>query len=126
MRGRVSMKKSVTGLAVVTSLFSTAAFAADMPVKARPPVVAAWSWTGFYFGGEAGGKWTRDEWTATSLRDGNPTNGAVFGPIDTSSPSTFTTSSARVGVFVGYNWQFNSRFVAGIEGDWAWTNGSSG
>jgi outer membrane immunogenic protein len=46
-----------------------AAMAADMPVKARPPVVVAevFSWTGFYIGGDVGGAWGRDDVTHSTL-----------------------------------------------------------
>jgi outer membrane immunogenic protein len=34
-------------------------------------------------------------------------------------------SSFAAGVHGGYNWQIGPRFVAGIEGDWTWTNASA-
>jgi outer membrane immunogenic protein len=97
--------------------------AADLPYKAPayvPPLPLAYSWTGFYVGGEVGAKWGRDEWTATSLAD--TAIGGVRSPIDSSSPRNYDSTAARFGVFAGYNWQFAPRWVAGIEGDWAYAN----
>lgn len=116
--------KKLLGSAVVFIAFAGigSAIAADLPVKA-PPVAApvAWDWTGFYLGVEGGGKWEQDQWTATSLAD--PPVGRA--PIDSSSPRTYSPASGRVGGFAGYNWQFGSQFVAGIEANWAWANGTA-
>ncbi len=43
-----------------------AAHAADLPLKAAPPVVApAFSWTGFYIGAHGGYGWGQNEFGAT-------------------------------------------------------------
>ena len=34
-------------------------------------------------------------------------------------------NSLRVGSYFGYNWQFGERWVAGLEGDWAWANSAA-
>ena len=50
-----SMKKIVSAIALAV-LMSAPAFAADMPVKARPVVVdPVYDWSGFYIGGGTGG-----------------------------------------------------------------------
>jgi outer membrane immunogenic protein len=57
------MKKLLTAIAAL-GLIGTPAFAADMAVKAPPPVVApapVFSWTGFYIGGNAGGAWSHND-----------------------------------------------------------------
>ena len=47
-------------LAAVAAIgFASIASAADMPVKARPMVVAPYNWTGFYIGATAGYGWGR-------------------------------------------------------------------
>jgi outer membrane immunogenic protein len=52
------MKKTLLTIAVIAALIGTPAVAADMAVKAPPlPPVAAYSWTGFYGGLNAGGGW---------------------------------------------------------------------
>ena len=52
------MKRIVIGMTAAMSLFATGALAADMAarpyVKAPPPIVAVYNWTGFYIGGNVG------------------------------------------------------------------------
>jgi outer membrane immunogenic protein len=88
--------------------FSGSAVAADMPVKASPPVVAPlYSWTGFYIGGNVGYSWGRTGETDT-INDG----GAI----------TYVTSqSVKLdgiigGGQLGVNWQ-TGNWVLGLEGD---------
>ena len=59
------------------------------------------TWTGFYIGINGGGAWGDSKW---------------------SSIGTFDMSGAMVGGTVGYNWQFGSPWVLGLEGDVDWTN----
>src|SRR5260370_7555813 len=65
------MKKVLlTGTALLT-LVSTSAMAADLrpargpaPVYTKAPMMApAFSWTGCYIGGNAGGLWAKKDWT---------------------------------------------------------------
>lgn len=104
----LGLLSAVSGLSV-----ADVTLAADMPVKARPapaPVVARWS--GLYVGGHVGGAWAgADPWTVTS----NPF--ANFDPLSFANPGD---SSVVGGLQVGYNWQFNSNWVAGVEGDFSW------
>jgi outer membrane immunogenic protein len=110
--------------AVISALgLSQVASAADMPMKA-PPMVAPIApppptWTGFYIGAHGGGLWTR----ADGSWDPGPTP-ATFGvnPIS----GDFNDTAFAVGGQLGYNWQFAPTWVAGIEGDWTWTNASGG
>jgi outer membrane immunogenic protein len=39
----------------VTAIMAGSAFAADMPLKAAPPPVLAYDWSGMYIGGVIGG-----------------------------------------------------------------------
>jgi outer membrane immunogenic protein len=106
------------GLGAVTS---SPVMAADMPVKApayTPPVVAPFSWTGFYIGGSLGGRWTDITWATTAIGDNQAP------PDPTTSPASFDSSSFRGGGYLGYNWQFAPLWVVGIEGDVAWANNS--
>lgn len=89
----------------------TSASAADMAVKARPPMaapIAVYDWTGFYIGGHVGGSWTRETWVNTA-------NTTVFG--DLSPGQGFSQRGAGVfgGGHAGYNWQFTN-IVLGLEG----------
>jgi outer membrane immunogenic protein len=94
--------------------FLTGASAADLPAaapytKAPAMPAATASWTGFYvFGGGGGGLWNADSVTTT--------NTVGFAPI--------VANEVRIGgngafgtVGAGYDWQFNSNWVAGIFAD---------
>ena len=105
---------AVVGVASVAS-------AADLPVKAPvapvAPVAVAPSWTGFYIGGEVGGRWSNSTWTTYALVVPN-------GPISNRTgdiPASFSGSSVRAGGYLGYNWQVAPAWVLGIEGDVAWS-----
>lgn len=122
------MKKGIFLAPVASLLFSLVASpssAADLPVryKAPPPPVA--SWTGFYVGGELGGKWETTTWDAVSLRDppGIIARGNFPRPIDASSGRHYDPSSVRAGLYAGYNWQVAPLWVLGIEADAAWADG---
>jgi outer membrane immunogenic protein len=100
------MQRSLFGIAIA-SIMTTGAFAADLPVKA-PPIVppVVYTWTGFYAGLNGGYSWgnTNNSYVAPSLPGyaysaSQSMNGWVFGGQ------------------AGYNWQFNPRWVFGVEGD---------
>lgn len=61
------MKPMLIGIAAVTSLLATSAFAADLPVKTytKAPVFVppVYDWTGFYVGGNVGYSWGRSDST---------------------------------------------------------------
>jgi outer membrane immunogenic protein len=89
-----------------------AASAADLPLKAPPISPQADSWTGFYIGGDAGAAWTGANATWTPLP----------------APAFFGANAISAGIngvgflggfHAGYDWQFASAWVAGLEGDWA-------
>jgi outer membrane immunogenic protein len=99
--------------AVVSACFgaiSTAAVAADMPVKA-PPVaaVAAPSWTGFYLKGGAGyGEWAADTTTITTAAG----DCFVCLPIRQGGRGWFGTVGG------GFDYQANSNIVIGVFADY--------
>ena len=103
------MKKILLALTAAAA-FTGSALAADLPArtytKAPPPIMAP-SWTGFYiFGGAGGGVWDSNTYTqltgvGTALTIGQHTGGdGWFGTVG-----------------AGYDWQFNSSWVAGILAD---------
>ncbi len=105
------MNKRLVTLIAALSAFAgvTAASAADLPVRSRSyaaPVtpVAAFSWTGFYIGGNVGYGWGKTTGTAANAI---PAVG------------NFDIDGAFGGVQGGYNWQFNN-WVVGIEADYQW------
>jgi len=90
------------------------ASAADMALKARPaPIVAVYSWTGCYVGGNIGGKWART---------GDVVNiPAATGVGGATAASSLDLGSATSDTFIGggqigCNWQ-SGNLVFGIEGD---------
>ncbi|BAM93115.1 putative outer-membrane immunogenic protein [Bradyrhizobium oligotrophicum S58] len=93
------------------------ALAADLAVKAPP--VAAPSWTGFYAGVSVGGRWADNDWRTSDIAPAFgagtfvPTAG-TSGPID--------SVAARIGGYLGINWQFGPTWVAGLEGDFGWAD----
>ncbi len=83
-----------------------AASAADLPVKAVPPVASAATWSGFYIGVGGGGAW------GTKTFDYNDfTAGALF-----LWNSSVPVNGAFGGGQVGFNWQTNW-IVFGVEAD---------
>ena len=115
------MKKILVGIFVAAAVFASGyASAADLPpapvYTKAPPVPPAYSWTGFYTGGDIGGAWTNN----TATWDPLPTPGGIaFGVAVISGNNG--GSSAIGGLHTGYNWQFAPTWVAGIEGDWSWS-----
>jgi outer membrane immunogenic protein len=96
---------------VAAVAFTGSALAADLPARtySKAPVMMppAPSWTGFYiFGGAGGGLWTADSSAVTS-----PGGLPLTSNIRTGGSGWFGTVGA------GYDWQFNSSWVAGILAD---------
>ena len=103
------MKKFLLG--VTSAAFLAApAVAADIPVKAAPPVVVVWSWTGCYIGGHGG--WQRSrvdaEYGANSLAQvpGTPLS------------EDLRLNGLTLGATVGCNYQFAGNWVVGVEADY--------
>jgi outer membrane immunogenic protein len=111
----------------------SAAVAADLrlPVKAPPmPVVAPYSWTGFYIGANAGYSWGRDPIDVTSSARtrvfrafGLPAETLIsdvtVGPVPLAS-GTADIQGGVLGGQAGYNWQ-SGMWVFGLETDLQWT-----
>jgi len=112
------MKKLLLALTAAAA-FSGSALAADLGprtyAKAPAMVAPAYNWTGFYiFGGGGAGLWSAD-----SNVQSTGGLGGLFGPA-----GTVLSRDQRLGgsgwfgtVGVGYDWQFNGRWVAGILAD---------
>jgi outer membrane immunogenic protein len=105
------MKKLVSALTAVAA-FSGSALAADMsaPAYTKAPMMPApvANWTGFYlFGGAGGGLWDADTFTV------NPVTGncAICGHQSQGGTGWFGTVGG------GYDWQFNTSWVAGVFAD---------
>jgi len=99
-------KNIILGAVAALVLGTTAALAADLPMKTKaPPPIAIYDWTGFYIGVSGGG----------SLGSSTHIDAATgFG--DTMG---YNVKGGLVGGTIGYNWQVSS-FVFGFEGDASW------
>jgi outer membrane immunogenic protein len=94
----------ILGAVAALVLGPTAALAADLAVKAPPPV-AIYDWTGFYIGVAGGGSLgTSDHIDVATGR---------------SDASGYNIKGGLAGGTLGYNWQISS-FVVGFEGDASW------
>ena len=109
------MKRNVLGLVSVLALAVVAplgaANAADMAVKAPPPMAPApayFNWTGFYIGANFGGGWANTSVSGTTLVDGVAS-------------SSFAGSYGAGGVLgggqIGANYEFANHWVIGFEAD---------
>jgi outer membrane immunogenic protein len=112
------MKKVLLGgVALITLGFVGAAVAADMPVKAPPPVVVN-TWTGFYTGIDVGGIYGAHESEYFS-------QGPGVGSVVSYDPTSLGTDShwgLIGGIYAGYNWAVTPSWVIGVEGDWSKTS----
>jgi outer membrane immunogenic protein len=116
------MRKAAIGIVAVAAMIGTPAFAADMAVKA-PPSDPAYSWTGWYVGGNVGYSWgsgRTDVVGSATDQSFPPPNPPVVGSaaaIGFGDANTARLDGLIGGVQAGYNLQFNARWVAGLEAD---------
>ncbi len=112
MKVRTLALGSIASLALLTG----GALAADLPVRgpAPAPVVYApvFTWSGFYVGVNAGYAGDKFDY---------PFRGDIFA-TPFSGNASVTSSGGVFGAQVGYNWQFASRWVIGVEADYQWSN----
>lgn len=87
--------------------------AADMPLKAPPAAAPEFSWTGFYIGGNLGGKWAE---TNGSVDIPKATGPGGASPSSTLPLGSITSATFMGGGQVGYNYQVG-HIVIGIESD---------
>ena len=102
------MRNTLVLAAALAAGLSSAALAADAVETISSAPVAyetapAFSWSGPYLGIHGGYGW---------------------GDADIEGAGSQNFDGARMGGFVGYNWQFSNGFVAGVEGDvnYDWNN----
>jgi outer membrane immunogenic protein len=109
--------------ATAAALVAGPAAAADLLVKAPPPVV--YDWSGFYLGAGAGTRSDNVTSSITSATVATPPVAlntpafctAIFGTGGCPNGDTLDRTAFRGSVYVGYNWQWTPRWVLGIEGD---------
>src|SRR5262252_435215 len=110
----------IGSVALAAASLGGPALAADMPLKAPPPVVV-YNWTGCYLGLDIGTNYGRNDGyntTAASTQStgGGPVPGGLVGPVT----DRINLSGFIGGAFGGCNYQFaGTGWVFGVEGDWS-------
>jgi outer membrane immunogenic protein len=107
--------------AAAAVLFTAPAFAADLapaPMEPEAPIVAPFTWSGFYIGIWGGGRTVDTDWETTEAYDpdGDP---IVF---ESDPEASDSSTSLRGAIYGGFNWQFAPTWVAGIEADVGFAN----
>jgi outer membrane immunogenic protein len=130
---------AATAMALIISAGS--AFAADLPSRKEAPVYVPPPpppmWTGFYVGLNAGGTFAESSGVNMTSTPGacnaiypgcvaSPNSSAVLAAVTNVSAPLGSSAGFIGGGQIGYNWQFSSQFVAGLEADIQGIAGSSG
>jgi outer membrane immunogenic protein len=107
------MNRIFIGLAAVASLVTSGAVAADLAARpyTKAPVIVdpGYNWTGFYAGLNGGYSWGRANTTIAPFA-------AIF-PTTPFAPFHQNVDGGLGGGQVGYNWQFDRKWVLGLEAD---------
>jgi len=106
-------------LAAAALAFTGSAYAADVLLKAAPPMAAPvfpFNWGGWYIGLNAGAGWTRESF-ATLPQATLVTNPFDSSPLWGTALSGSSTTGFTGGGQVGYNWPSTSPVVIGVEAD---------
>ena len=95
------------------------AMAADLPVKAPPPVMAPLpTWTGFYLGLNGGYSWGK---SSRELNFVTATGATIIPPGGVVTTGGTDLEGGLFGGQIGYNWQ-TANWVLGFETDIQWAN----
>jgi len=112
---------SLLAATAVSTFAISAASAADLPVRAAPPVIQAvpiFTWTGFYAGVNAGWGWRDSDRDPVVLGPGFGLPAGLAGTLifNNNDDGGFTGGGQ-----IGYNYQIGS-FVIGLETDIQWAD----
>jgi outer membrane immunogenic protein len=115
------MKKLLLAATALTAAAGSA-LAADLPARrmAPPPpmVMPAFTWTGFYIGGNAGYAWSE---TSATLGGTDPLSAAAVAAVLPNPTLKLKPDGFTGGGQIGYNYQFGN-VVLGIEADAQYTD----
>ncbi len=111
---------SAAGAVAFAVAFTQVASAADLPRKA-PALAAppAFTWTGFYVGGNVGYGWLRSTDEITGI---DPVSAAFLVNNAVATALPLNSNGVLGGIQAGYNWQAHPNWVLGIEADIAATD----
>jgi outer membrane immunogenic protein len=101
------MKRLFLG-SVALTVIASAASAADLPRKApvfKAPPPVAYDWNGWYLGVNFGDALGQSKARTPGFTDGT---------------ADVNAKGFTVGGTLGYNWQFDPRWLVGVEGDFGW------
>jgi hypothetical protein len=120
LRGKIVMRHSLIAFTALGFAFivGEAALAADLPIE--PPIyqlpvrARAYSWTGFYFGGNVGGAWGHS--TNPTTVSGGYFDAAEALAVNAVGAQVTKSSGYIAGGQAGFNWQAGG-FLAGVEAD---------
>jgi len=113
-------------IAIVAALTAApAAFAAGMgapaPMYSKAPVPIAYDWTGFYLGAGVGARSSQVDGDVTQNSIDNLNNFAnsscTSGGFLSCTGQSLNNTAFRFSPYFGYNYQFATQWLAGIEGD---------
>jgi outer membrane immunogenic protein len=127
---RFEMKKLMLLSAALAAIISGGAFAADLPARKEAPVYIPPPpppplWTGFYAGVNIGGGWSANSINNANFAPyGDGIGNVYFRPGSTNGGSN--AGGVVGGGQIGYNYQFGTNFVVGVETDFQGTSMSSG
>jgi outer membrane immunogenic protein len=126
------MKRLLIACVAATALAGPAR-SADLPSRKYAPVatpapyVPAFVWTGFYVGGNLGYNWGAGNGNTIGYYSPTPARQADLAQVVASGwlPTRLggSQSGFTAGLQGGYNFQLNSSFVIGVEGDINWVGG---
>jgi outer membrane immunogenic protein len=109
----------IVSTVTLTQIVSAAALPRELPVPTPPP---PFSWTGLYVGINGGFGWGGRS-VNFGANDTNALFSSCFAPGGSTCPppANFDVAGGFGGFQAGYDWQFNSNAVVGIETDFDWS-----
>jgi outer membrane immunogenic protein len=106
------MRRLSLFIALLLALPTASAMAADLPIPVKLPASPAFSWTGFYVGGNGGGAWGSERVSQTLVAP-PPFLAVDTAAVSASSSPNLQPGNALAGVQAGYNRQWGNWVIGG-------------